>query len=213
MKWLAFSFLLIGFSNVRAQSTNEIKIGFSSTQQNEQFELDALRFYISNVNLISNDAIVFDENDSYHLIDLIEKRNSFILTYPDNLVFDRIQFDLGIDSLTNVSGVYSGDLDPTKGMYWTWQSGYINFKLEGKHSASSAKNNVVQFHLGGYLPGQLALQTLSFNCSNSADINFEFDLNSFLKSMDFSQEHTIMSPGARAVSMSSHIATYFLLNE
>ena len=213
MKWLAFSFLLIGLSGIRAQSTNELKIEFSSSQPDNQFELDVLRFYISNVKLLSNGSIVFSENDSYHLIDIIEKGNSFILTLPDNLKFDHIQIDLGIDSITNVSGVYSGDLDPTKGMYWTWQSGYINFKLEGKHPTSNAKNNVVQLHLGGYLQGQLAVQSLDFKCANSSQLNIQFDLNSFLKSIDFSNVHTIMSPGERAVTISGQIATYFILHE
>ena len=213
MKWLILPILLFGFSGVRAQTTNELKIEFSSTQPDDQFKFDVLRFYISNVKLISDNTIIYSENDSYHLIDIIEKRNSFILTHPENLLFDEIQFDLGIDSLTNVSGVYSGDLDPTKGMYWTWQSGYINFKIEGKHPESEARNNAVQLHLGGYLPGQLSLQTLNFYCANSSQLNIQFDINSFLKSIDFSQEHTIMSPGERAVSMSSQIASYFKLHE
>jgi hypothetical protein len=65
--------------------------------------------------------IDFDENDS----------NALCLEIPDDIEFDAIQFNLGLDSLTNVSGALGGDLDPTKGMYWTWQNGYVNFKLQG----------------------------------------------------------------------------------
>ena len=59
-------------------------------------------------------------------------------------------FYLGVDSLTNSNGAMGGDLDPTKGMYWTWQSGYINVKIEGKYSGCNTRNNKFQFHLGGY---------------------------------------------------------------
>lgn len=213
MKWLIPLILIFGFSRVRAQSTKELKIEFTATQLDEQFELNVLRFYISNVKLTSNNSTVFKETESFHLIDIVARRNSFVVNYPSNLQFDEVQFDLGIDSLTNVSGIYSGDLDPTKGMYWTWQSGYINFKLEGKHASSPARNNAVQFHLGGYLPNQYARQTLKFNCTNSAQLNIQFDVNSFLKSVDFSKEHTIMSPGEKAVSMSKHLVTYFKQHE
>jgi hypothetical protein len=55
-----------------------------------------------------------------------------------------------VDSLHNCSGAQSGDLDPVKGMFWTWNSGYIFFKLEGKSPASHSPGNIFEFHVGGY---------------------------------------------------------------
>ena len=213
MRLLVFLMLFFEFSGIQAQTTNELKVEFSISEFDEQFKLEVLRFYVTNVQLFQNNASVFHESESYHLIDIVEEGNSFTITYPEHFQFDNIQFDLGVDSLTNVSGVYSGDLNPTKGMYWTWQSGYINFKIEGKHPESNGRNNDVQFHLGGYLPGQLTLQALSFNCPQSADLKIQFDINSFLESMDLSTEHTIMSPGEKAVKLSHQIAAYFKLYE
>ena len=80
---------------------------------------------------------------------------------------DKIKFNLGIDSLTNVSGVMGGDLDPTKGMYWTWQSGYINFKMEGSSAVCPTRNHEFQFHIGGYQDPFYAMQTLELEVKNS----------------------------------------------
>ena len=60
----------------------------------------------------------------------------------------RIYFQIGIDSLTNVSGDLDGDLDPALGMYWAWNSGYINMKLEGKSSSCKSVKKEFQFHIG-----------------------------------------------------------------
>ena len=56
-----------------------------------------------------------------------------------------------------------GDLDPTKGMYWAWQSGYINFKMEGSCSQCLATKNNFEFHLGGYQQPFYAMQTIELN--------------------------------------------------
>jgi len=56
---------------------------------------------------------------------------------------------IGTDSITNVSGALDGDLDPIKGMYWAWNSGCINFKLEGTR-VISGKKTPFEYHIGGY---------------------------------------------------------------
>ncbi len=213
MKWLLFPILFITLSGIRAQTTKDLIIEFSIPPVDKTIELEKLRFYITNIQLYSEDSIVFEELESVHLIDLMESQNSISVAFPETVGFNSIHFNLGVDSLTNVSGIYSGDLDPTKGMYWAWQSGYINFKLEGKHPLSQARNQSFQFHLGGYLPGQYSIQQLKFATNNSLKLNVQFDINSFFETIDFSKENTIMSPGENAVKLSEKIVTYFKLNE
>ena len=158
---LCFSFIGVSFAQ-----TKEIKIGFFATYQKQdvslqdssfktkdasQLEIETLIFYASNFQFLDKGKVVLAEKNSVHLIDLDKKSPfQFIIGNKSKLVFDQVKFDLGIDSTTNVSGALGGDLDPTKGMYWTWQSGYINFKLEGKSLACKTRNNEFQFHLGGY---------------------------------------------------------------
>ena len=35
-------------------------------------------------------------------------------------------------------------------MFWTWNSGYIFLKLDGKSPASSAPGHIFEYHIGGY---------------------------------------------------------------
>ena len=64
--------------------------------------------------------------------------------------FDSISFLIGVDSLHNCSGAQSGALDPLNGMFWTWNSGYIFMKLEGKSPASKSPGHIFEYHIGGY---------------------------------------------------------------
>lgn len=115
-------------------------------------------------------------------------------------------FHIGIDSATNVSGAMGGDLDPTKGMYWAWQSGYINVKIEGTSSVCNTRNHEFQFHLGGYLPPHYALQTLHFPVKNPQQIQIDIDIQKFLKNIDLARQNHIMSPSKEAVVLSKIFA-------
>ena len=64
--------------------------------------------------------------------------------------YDKLQFLLGVDSIRNCSGAQTGALDPMNGMFWTWNSGYIMFKLEGNSTASTADLQRIEHHIGGY---------------------------------------------------------------
>lgn len=186
----------------------------------DSFQIETLKFYISGIELWQ-DTIVgtghdlslrWNEKNSYHLIDVSSPRTcSFFLTLPSKLSFNHIKFNLGIDSLTNVSGVLGGDLDPTKGMYWTWQSGYINFKLEGKSNLCPSRNHEFEFHLGGYQAPFYALQKvmlpLSVKPSNSIDI--KLDIEKIIQTIDLSQQNHIMSPSKEAVQMANKVANAF----
>ncbi|HMT71271.1 MAG TPA: hypothetical protein PKD16_13985, partial [Saprospiraceae bacterium] len=96
---------------------------------NDTITVSNLKFYISNLAAYNADSLVFELYKKHHLFDLSQvKTHHLTEKLPSNVRFDKIGFYVGVDSLTNVSGAIAGDLDPTNGMYWTWQSGYINFK-------------------------------------------------------------------------------------
>lgn len=166
-----------------------------------ELKIETLRFYISNLRLAMNDSVTWQERESYHLYDQ-SARNSFTLTVPANIRFNTLKFDLGIDSLTNVSGAMGGDLDPTKGMYWTWQSGYINFKLEGKSHQCQNPKKEFQYHLGGYQKPFDALQAVSLKTASKDVVMIRFDVKQFIEFADLAKEDHIMSPGANAVKLS-----------
>ncbi len=178
----------------------------------DSLQITTLRFYLSNFRLLKGQKIVWAEPKSYHLVDAEmpnSTRFSFIL--PENIDFDVLKCDLGIDSLTNTEGVKDGDLDPIKGMYWAWQSGYINLKLEGISRLCPTRKNKFQFHIGGFLGNEYALQTLDFPLNKAATHPFylKFDVQQFLSTIDLKTQHTFTGPSAEAVGIARKMATFF----
>ena len=159
MKQASYLLLIIALPILlAAQKTDSIKIIKSDSaviknadstliKNGDSIQLKSLKFYISNIELVNGDKVVWQQKNSFHLIDASKNESLQIpLKHQSNLNFTKIKFNLGIDSMVNVSGALGGDLDPTKGMYWTWQSGYINFKLEGKSKKCKTRNNEFHFH-------------------------------------------------------------------
>jgi hypothetical protein len=184
--------------------------------ENKNLTLSVFKFYVSNIKFIKGNQTVWEENNSYHLIEMnTDKHSKLSFDLPTYLKYDQIQFQLGIDSLTNVSGAMGGDLDPTKGMYWTWQSGYINVKMEGYCSTCNTRNHQFEFHLGGYLPPFQSIQTILLPLTKSKKIEIGVDFINLLNSIELSKECNIMSPGQKAKNMSEKAATmfYILSNE
>jgi hypothetical protein len=189
----------------------EIEIGKSYLFENRDVNIDNLKFYISNLKIIRKNKIVFQDSLTARLVD-IENKSSLSINVKNGLKFDKIVFNLGIDSITNVSGALGGDLDPTKGMYWTWQSGYINFKLEGKDPHCKSRHQKFQYHLGGYAAPYNSLQQISLNLdkkSTIAEIRLPIDL--FLKAANPQNQSEIMSPGSRAVELSAILKQLFVV--
>lgn len=183
---------------------------FYRTTASDSVSFETIRFYISGIELLENGKSVWKEENSFHLIDISDQKSLCIrLNTSPGFSFDKIKYNLGIDSLTNVSGALGGDLDPTKGMYWTWQNGYINLKIEGKSNRCNTRNKEFQFHLGGYQFPDNSLQTVTLPCKSQENIIISFDLGKFLGQVDLSKENQIMSPGNDAVLLSKKAASAF----
>lgn len=172
--------------------------------------IELLKFYISKITLQKNGQTVWEEKESYHLINAAKPSSlQLALAIPKALDFDALQFNLGIDSLTNVAGVMGGDLDPTKGMYWSWQTGYVNFKLEGRSLETPTRFNAFQFHLGGYRSPHNPLQTIVVPIKNQAKLTIKLNISELLSTIDLATQHTIMSPSEASKNMSLLIANLF----
>jgi hypothetical protein len=168
--------------------------------------IETLKFYISGIELMHNSKVVWKESNSFHLVDISEvKTLSFKLKIPSSLTYDQLKLNLGIDSVTNVAGAMGGDLDPTKGMYWSWQSGYINFKLEGRSNVCKTRNNEFQLHLGGYQHPYNSLASTWLPVSTTSQTDIFIDVEQMLKCTDLVAQHHIMSPGKEAVLLSEKV--------
>jgi hypothetical protein len=184
------------------------------TANGDSLAFHALRIYLSNFVFYKNGMAVFIEKDSHHLLDLEEPETLDLpFSVPANLHYDEIAFDVGIDSLTHASGAMGGDLDPTKGMFWGWQGGYINVKIEGYHSKCLARKHLFQFHLGGYLPPFPTLQSVRLHVSSNPKTHqIMLDLSPFLAQIDWSHDPNVMAPCLAAKVFSKTIAQSFRIH-
>ncbi len=170
----------------------------------DSIQITSLRFYVSNMELLDNNKSVWIDSNPFHLIDAFNEKTLSVIV-PSNISYSKLKFNLGIDSTTNVSGAMGGDLDPTKGMYWTWQSGYINFKLEGTSNISKTRHNEFQFHLGGYQHPFNSLQTVFIEITSKSTIEINIDLLQIFQQINLAQQHHIMSPGQEAMDFSEKV--------
>lgn len=172
------------------------------------------KYYVSNLALFYNNNLTYTIPDIVHLIDIKEPNSNKILVYvPKNVSYNKICFNLGIDSTINVSGAMGGDLDPTKGMYWTWQSGYINFKLEGNSNICKTRNNEFHYHLGGYSYPFVSMQQIILNTEQTDSIVINVDVASFIKQCDLAHQNSVMIPSEQAVKLSRIAASIFSIQK
>lgn len=193
------------WNNNTLELNKKLKLNDTATIEFENF-----KFYVSAIELYQNNKLVFKEQNSFHLIDFSDSASLFIhLTSEKKINYNQIKFNIGIDSITNVSGAMGGDLDPTKGMYWTWQSGYINLKLEGKSNLCKTRGNDFFYHLGGYAHPFNTLQTVILQTKKTKEINININVNTFFSAIDIKKTNQIMSPNKDAVFISKQVAQLF----
>ncbi len=117
----------------------------------ESFEISRLRFYVSRIAPVYSDSnIISQERSGYHLVDFSDSVSTSLTLPVESGSCKGIRFLLGVDSLDQIRGAQSGSLDPARGMYWTWNSGYQSFKIEGYSSESSQPAHIIAYHIGGY---------------------------------------------------------------
>lgn len=224
MKLFVFCISFMSVISIFSQSnkTVDVKINlfFASDQlqaekwyalnKKDSVLIENLKFYLTGFQFLQDENLLYSEKNSFHLIDLLDSNSlKFQIHIPKKINFNIIRFNLGIDSLTNTSGVQGGALDPTTGMYWTWQTGYINFKLEGKSNLCATRNNAFTFHIGGFSGEQNALLVIKSIISSQNKVEIYFDLQQALKSIDLQKQNHLMSPSKEAVELAYKFASEF----
>jgi hypothetical protein len=129
----------------------------------EQLVISKFRYYISNIeisDILSRKS--YRVNGQYFLVDEKDPDSKVISLQLPSGKYNKVSFLLGVDSLKNVSGIQTGALDPLKDMFWTWKSGYVMAKLEGRSSASTLPHHIFEYHIGGFsgvysVPGRVEL--------------------------------------------------------
>jgi len=95
-------------------------------------------------------------------------------------------------------------------MYWAWQSGYINMKIEGKSHSCKTRKNQFQFHIGGYLSPNYAKRTIELNYNKStSNIDLDVDLAVLFSKMQMKESNTVMIPGKEAMTIADYSTLMF----
>lgn len=231
-------FVGTAFNCIAQNSSGKLKISFTHTvnahplsmndstyinSNNESYKISKLKYYLFNFKL--NDIPLYSQQGKYILVNAEKKDNVIEFEKINNGTYSSISFDLGVDSIDNCSGAQNGSLDPINDMFWTWNSGYVFFKLEGSSPNSTADLNRIEYHLGGY-KGEYALKTtihLNFvdnNGNQSAiiiDSKKETEIVTEMNVDEFWQEGKInikeqpicVSPGILAKKLGNCFSTLF----
>ncbi|MCA0365723.1 MAG: hypothetical protein LCH67_16905 [Bacteroidetes bacterium] len=149
--------LSLNFDNM--VGTEDLVMG-SKTYTNtsgEKFTVTTLNYFISNIELKKADGSVLKYADQYFLVKESDKASQTV-TLNDVPAADYVSltYTVGVDSAKSVTDVSkrTGVLDPASygadNMYWSWNSGYIFFKMEGNSDNITATNKKYQFHIGGF---------------------------------------------------------------
>ena len=142
---------VIGNQNLEYDKTYSIASG-------EKYTIKKLKYYISNIQFMKSDGSVttLQQDSSYFLVDE-SNSTSMILSLPQVEIgkYLAIRFMIGVDSAKSMAPLEKrrGVLDMSglgQDMYWTWNQGYIFFKMEGIYTDFSGKNDDYTYHIGGF---------------------------------------------------------------
>ena len=189
--------------------TENLELRKNYISNHDTLQLTEFKFYISNTEISYADGTYFKEDNSYHLVNIEKVNSHYIFLAPKSeKIISKVVFNLGIDSVFSVSGALSGDLDVQNGMYWAWQSGYINMKIEGISKSCKTRKNQFQFHLGGYLKPYYALRKIILY-PNQKYIYINVDVSKWFNTINLSEINSVMIPGKQAMQLSDQIVTMF----
>ncbi len=153
--------LKIAFDNVAGDKDLVMETGNYTNAAGETFNVTTLKYFVSNIKLTTEDGkvVAYPQESSYFLVDESDP-TSLTLTLTDVPAgnYKALTYMIGVDSLRNTMDVSkrTGTLDiagKAKGMYWSWNSGYIFFKMEGASpQAKPATDGTTnyRYHIGQY---------------------------------------------------------------
>ena len=185
------------------------------SSNSDWIQFSSLKWYCSDFQVTFSNHVRWQHPKRHHLLDFSEPETTkIIIPHALDLSVIEISFTIGIDSLTQSAGAIGDDLDPTNGMYWTWQSGYIHTKIEGNTSLSNHPKHEFTLHLGGYRHPLNTVRQVTFPVrSHLGNIVITADLTSFIRGCNLNTNHHIMSPSKTASDLATLFASSLNLKE
>lgn len=169
--------LVLKFNNLFNNQVLEFGKEYTNAH-GEKLTIKTLNYFISNISLTLNDGSEYlvPQDSCYFLLRQTDKATQQIeLNYLPEGKYKAISFMVGVDSARNTMDVSrrTGALDlggKAKGMYWSWNSGYIFFKMEGTSAViPDSLDNSFYYHIGGFG----GFQSKTINNIRTKSLSFE----------------------------------------
>jgi len=149
--------LSVEFDNIAGAADLQLNTGTYTNASAETFKVTKLKYYVSNFKFTNVNGSVYTvpQSESYFLIDESDATtHEPEFSVPEG-EYKTVSFVIGVDSLRNTMDVSqrTGVLDVSAAaadMYWSWNSGYIFFKVDGTSPSIPAMGGVFQYHVGGF---------------------------------------------------------------
>lgn len=211
------------FFNKAGSSSLVLNDQWYTNENGDSFTVSKFNYYISNIVLNgSNGTADYTEPESYHLVEhsATPADMSFGIAGVPKGTYKSVTFMIGVDSLRNVSGAQTGALDPALGNFWTWSTGYIMLKMEGKSPKSPEIGGALLFHCGGFSGANNVLKTITLDFATDIEVtatqephvHIEANLLALFKSpnvIDFAMMNKVHMPGAGAKKLADNYANMF----
>jgi hypothetical protein len=178
--------------------------------ENDTLVINRFKYYISHIQLIDLTGKTIVPENQYYLIDIADEKSTAIqLSVPESR-YTGIRFLIGVDSIHNVSGVQTGALDPLHGMFWTWNSGYIMAKLEGKASSSMIAGKQFTYHIGGFRRHHNTTRLIELQAPVFTDsLTIIANAATWFNGIHIAKEPVCHSPGGLAVRFADNYSKMF----
>ncbi|MFN4973113.1 MAG: MbnP family protein [Bacteroidota bacterium] len=160
------------------------------TLSGDTVKITDLKYYISHVSFIRSNGQVYN-SQNHKLVDFGNANNGITLNVPAG-DYSKITFLLGVDSFNNHAGPLDGDLDPSLGMFWGWNTGYIFYRLKGWHGINRA---AIAYDIGGVpnlIKVELDLQAYKVN-KNSVTVKINHDVARFFNAPNIIQLKNVVN--------------------
>ena len=179
----------------------------------ENYTITKFKYYVSNIKFVTDKKI--KNTAGVYLIDA-SKKNIISIIVPSEKV-SGISFLLGVDSILNCSGAQSGALDPLNDMFWTWNNGYIFFKLEGSSDVSTADLKRIEHHIGGFKGSKKTMREIYLPINNPALLKqkklvIQLDIDKYwngINKIRIAETPVVALPGIKAKNVADNFAGMF----
>ncbi len=193
------------------------------TANGDSVSIEIFKFYLSNLQLSDGGRNSFKPGEHYLINAEDSSSLSFVWKDVPATKYTALNLSIGADSLANVSGALDGALDPVNGMYWAWNTGYINAKLTGHSPQCKTLHNAFEFHIGGYLKPFNTLQKViiplnkfEIKTGENNVLTIYADVAKWFEGpvkIDVSKTNSIVMPDKNAMLMAGNYADMFYVGK